>query len=443
MPNSRTINLSAASYRGIEFKVNTESQTTGGRRVIIHEYLNSDRVFIEDIGLIPPQFSVNAFVHGPDWINKKNELTIALEFEGPGTLILPVFGAITVYALPYSIDTSQTSVGIVSFRLNFAVTSLIAGPTAGPSTIEDTFGLGEDSRGLIETVFATIMKVPKTIENVTTMISDITDMASNIRSGFRNFMTSSALGQMLTTIDNLFLTLPNLINLPSQLASELTTGVSSSLGLWSNVASGILNDGDGYSPASEMLTAGSGLYNEQDYIRNDITSLTPASVGDFDVPIWGETTEDRIDRNDNRLLIVDHTRINALIMAYEQAAARDYDTTDEIRAVRSSLEIAHEQIMRIDVNDEDRLQSDLDLRDSIENVRISALNVLAQKEQESFGLTTVIYQTPVSALYIAYDLYSELFINIEQVESRAKVIRNLNPTQQADRMMGEITVIQT
>src|SRR3989304_6773530 len=111
MTDVYTQRLAQASWRGVVFSVRSEDLPSGGRKTALHEFPNSDERFVEDLGEIPQRFTVTAFVHGLDWLERGQALENALRTAGPGRLVLPTFGAWTVWALPYSKTASQTSVG--------------------------------------------------------------------------------------------------------------------------------------------------------------------------------------------------------------------------------------------------------------------------------------------------------------------------------------------
>lgn len=441
MANNRTIKMLTASFRGIEFRVRSERQTNGGRRLILHEYLNSNTVFIEDIGEIPPRFSVDAFVHGSDWLEKKDALIQALNAEGFGRLVLPSFGALRVQAFDYSIDQSQTSLGEVRFSLSFAVGRKLPGPTASLKTSEDVFQSGDNARLVLQNVLENNWKVPGSSNNVLTAIYDWTSISTDVLTATQNLLTSGVIGETRTAINNFIISLPNLIKLPATLAQRIGTGVPGDLGIFSLISAGLVG-GAGLVAMTEFCSFGSGLLVNSIDIRNDVPNENNTIVGNFNIPLWEENTAQRIDRNDNRLSAVNFTRVNSLVIAYEQAAANEYSTAIDIQNTREALESIHDQLMRIDVQDRDIIQSDPNVREAVEDVRIASLEILDQKEQRTFVLTEVNYGAPTSAFLIAYNLYSERLNTVQDLEDRSILIRGLNPEQKVDQMFGDITTLQ-
>lgn len=133
-----------ASFRNVPFSVRKAS-VTGGRFNVIHEFPNSDRRFVEDMGLNNKSFTIDdAFVSGNDAQDKRDKLILALEQEGPGILVHPYFGDITVNAAPYTSSQSMTEVGVINFTLEFIFSGIGASTTelGGITTITPP-GTGE------------------------------------------------------------------------------------------------------------------------------------------------------------------------------------------------------------------------------------------------------------------------------------------------------------
>ena len=59
-------NLNVASFRGARFLIKSHS-TSGGRKTVNHEYPNSDRRFVEDLGELQETFSIQGIIHGDNY----------------------------------------------------------------------------------------------------------------------------------------------------------------------------------------------------------------------------------------------------------------------------------------------------------------------------------------------------------------------------------------
>lgn len=111
--------LREASYKGVPFGV-VDSEESHGRRVVVHEFVGKDEPTIEDLGGAPRQFSLQAFVLGDDFMDKRDALKKVLNEKGTGTLIHPWYGEIEVsqYA-EYKIKHSASTGRMCTFELFF------------------------------------------------------------------------------------------------------------------------------------------------------------------------------------------------------------------------------------------------------------------------------------------------------------------------------------
>lgn len=87
--------LHKASWRGVSFVVE-ENVTQVGRRNVEHLYPYRDIPWMEDIGRKARIFEVEGFLVGDDVIAQRDKMVAACERPGPGTLVHPTFGTLTV-----------------------------------------------------------------------------------------------------------------------------------------------------------------------------------------------------------------------------------------------------------------------------------------------------------------------------------------------------------
>ena len=74
-------NLMDASYRGVPFYV-TSTKLKVGRRVVLFEYPQQDKPFVEDLGRAARIVTVEAFTTGRDYVERMSALVKALETQG-------------------------------------------------------------------------------------------------------------------------------------------------------------------------------------------------------------------------------------------------------------------------------------------------------------------------------------------------------------------------
>lgn len=117
-----------ASFRGVRFEVQLESEE-GGRRVQTWEFPQRDKPAGQDLGRQARRFRLTAFVNGDDAAEQRNRLLTALETTGPGLLVHPSRGPISVRCVGFtrteSLDDSRT----VAFELQFIESTEQPAPT--------------------------------------------------------------------------------------------------------------------------------------------------------------------------------------------------------------------------------------------------------------------------------------------------------------------------
>lgn len=428
---TRLKDLLPASFKGIPFYVRSEVVTEAGRRIILHDYPNSSQRYVEDLGKLPPKFNITAFVSGPDFLNLADQLERALQETGSGRLSLPTLGSMTVFAMPYKKDTSQTSVGEIRFDLAFVSGKAISGPSRSPNTVQTVYSKGDTARQAAGDALKNKWIEPKRASNVLTAIFDLTQAAESKRTLLTDVNNVS---EIETILDFIGFNGPTIVRSKTDMKSILIDQ------LWQSTSVG-LTGGAGFLTLLGLTAFGSALSLSLADIRS--ASVTPSTTTSTDIPTWPATTGDRVIRNQNRLTLVNTDRIGALISAYEQAADKTYQTDAELDAARLALETEHQRLMRIDTENRDLIQSQPDVRRAVEDLRLAAIDVLDQKEQSTHTLTSLNLNVPKGAFITAYDLYAEDFQTSEAVTDRAIVVRGLNPTQPADKLYGDVTVLQS
>ncbi|MNQ66055.1 hypothetical protein D3C85_805330 [compost metagenome] len=442
MTDIYTQRLAQASWRGVVFSVRSEDLPTGGRKTALHDFPNSDERFVEDLGEIPPRFTVTAFVHGLDWLERAQALENALRTSGPGRLVLPTFGAWTVWALPYSKTASQTSVGEIEFSLEFATSRAVAGIVEAVAAPEMVFAAGDRTRSAIAGAFGSIFNVPADSLGFGAMLSDVTSACNGTFSSLSTLMNAESLGEMTGAIRSLLGNAGSLLSDPIQLGLEFFGIDEDAPGLWQIISEGL----DSLDAVGALLDFTENFGNNLALIQSDFDSGSTVSpdAGFVDaqtnISLWEPTTQDRIDRNDGRTAIVESNRLAALVAAYEQASNADYQTIDQIQTARSDLEDSFTQMMHVDAQDVNSIPANRIVREAMDDLRIRALSVLDQKAQSAWLTAEIIRTGPLAAPSLTYLLYAESLTN--DLDERTLQVRQLNQQVSSISMNGELTVLR-
>ncbi|HAT7516486.1 TPA: DNA circularization protein [Kluyvera ascorbata] len=123
-----------ASFRGVPFKTEDES-LTAGRRVETHEFVNRDKPYTEDLGKATSRPKFSAYVVGDDCYEQRDRLIEALNKSGPGTLIHPAYGEMSVCVDgEINVSSSSSEGRMVRFDLRFVEAGELTYPTSGTAT---------------------------------------------------------------------------------------------------------------------------------------------------------------------------------------------------------------------------------------------------------------------------------------------------------------------
>lgn len=438
MSDDITERLSEASWKGVRFGVRTEELPTGGRKIALHEFPNSDQRFVEDLGEIPQRFTVTAFVHGLDWLERAQALEKVLREPGPGRLIMPTFGAYTVWALPYSKNASQTSVGEIEFSLEFATSRAVAGIIYSEPAAELVFAAGDTARQSIGGAFGSIFKVPGDSLGFGAMLSDITSVANQTFSSLSTLLNASSLGEMTGAIQGLLGSAGSLLSQPLNLALEFFGIDEDASGLWQIISEGL----DTISSVGALLDFATNFGNNLALIQADLDSGAKASPVQG-ISLWDDTTQDRSDRNDGRTAIVESNQLAALVCAYEQAANADYQTIDQVEGIRGDLEDVYSFMMQQDAQSVSSVPANAEVRQAMSDLRIKALSVLDQKAQSAWLTSQISLPGAMTAPSLTYLLYAETLLNdVNALDVQALQVRQLNQQVSCVAMTGDLTVLR-
>ncbi|HHA1437523.1 TPA: DNA circularization protein [Enterobacter hormaechei subsp. hoffmannii] len=177
--------LRDASFRGVPFSVE-DDEGSFGRRVQVHEYPNRDKPFTEDLGRATRRMTINAYLIGDDYADKRDRLIGAIETAGPGTLVHPQYGE-----MQGSIDgqvrvTHSNSEGRmcrVSFQ--FVESGELSFPVAGMATaqrLKQSGGLFDDAIDSMFSAFS-LSGIPDFLQN--DVLADAAAMLGDVADAFR------------------------------------------------------------------------------------------------------------------------------------------------------------------------------------------------------------------------------------------------------------------
>ncbi|WP_455424791.1 DNA circularization protein [Dryocola sp. LX212] len=129
--------LQPATFRGVYFKVSAD-EATYGRRSTTHEYPLRNVPFTDDMGRKARRYSISAYLVGGDYMVQRDRLLTALELGGPGTLIHPFYGSLTVHVDgDIRVSHSRDNGGMCEISLQFVESGQLNYPTSGGATAQN------------------------------------------------------------------------------------------------------------------------------------------------------------------------------------------------------------------------------------------------------------------------------------------------------------------
>lgn len=122
--------LDVASFRGVKFHTPGITEAFG-RAVAVHNYPQG-KWFPEDMGEDPHSHRVVGFLIGDDYLDQRKALVKAFKVEGPGTLVHPWLGTMTVQAGKVDGNLSAQHGGAWEFNVEFVEVVEERGPVTAP-----------------------------------------------------------------------------------------------------------------------------------------------------------------------------------------------------------------------------------------------------------------------------------------------------------------------
>lgn len=177
--------LMPASFRGVPFSVSDE-QGTFGRRVETHEFPGRDQPYTEDLGRATRRYSIQAYVIGDDYFDKRDALIDAVDTPGPGTLVHPYYGEITI-CVDGEVRISHSGGDGRMCRVDFSFVEAgeLTFPTSGHATDQKLISSSSVLDDAIGSAFEefSLSGLPDFVQNG--VISDATEMIGKVADGFK------------------------------------------------------------------------------------------------------------------------------------------------------------------------------------------------------------------------------------------------------------------
>lgn len=399
--------LFLSSFRNVSFYWDLESLESGIKHVI-HEYPDSDRQFVEQLGKIPPTFTFNAFLFEPDLKTKRIALENVLSLAGIGKLIHPVYGEIDVVPLEFSASSSQTEVGRAGYNLKFARTE-----AATPEPIEYTQTAVKraalQTRGDIDANLVENWEIPVDAYQKQQAAGKLVGLWNQLKSGINSVVSpiEAAASEFNKTVRALTFAPYALLQDAAKLKDSFRLIFDSALAVVSTPQS----------------------------LKNVWDSLLE---GDFLPP---EVLKSQFASNNYRsqINLDEHFKLHCLTNAYEAAAFSDFLTDEDLQNTKDFLNENYTKAL-LDIvfvlktyNVESIIEGNTVLQASFNNLRSLARTIFEQKETNLYQILEIEAPQRTSLALIVYNYYNNLDL-LDKIDE-------LNPEINPANFTGKIKVL--
>lgn len=262
-------NYRAATFRGVGFFVAT-ADSSHGRRQAVHETAQRDVPYTEDLGRKSREFGITGYLLGKEYDVAREELIKVCEQAGPGVLVHPYRGELTVVCRGLTVSESSDEGG----KCTLSMTFLEAGEASYPSAKVDRVNAisakaGEVTEAGKENFVADFLTkgYPSFVaEAATTQIKGLSDFLSS-----PEFIVSSdiqAVSDYYDKVKGIGSDAFNLIQAPFEFAGQVVDAISSIRSAFGGSAFGMLMSlYNQYFPSAED-TPSAGTPSRQQVVKN-------------------------------------------------------------------------------------------------------------------------------------------------------------------------------
>lgn len=353
-----------ASFRGVGFLVASES-VSRGKKIVMHEYPNSNLRYVEELGKFPPVFSVEGLVHGADAINQRIRLENVLELPGIGLLVHPVYGELKVKSLEYSVNSSQTNIGVFNFSMQFAQSRENITPLPDDPTETAVSSAAKTLNGKIDDALGKVYKPPTTAYGFQKTVETLQGTFDTVHRQINKVVNLSAQGA--ATFNRVYRTVTN----------NITSIVSSANKVRENVA---LFYAAALDAPVFVQQLGAAWNNLLDY--------------PLIIPTSAPKTRAQQETEQNSAAIVEHMKLTCLTNAYEAGTYTEFTTDTELTAARKFLDDSFKAAYGGDNSDLTAvnlisLADDTEIRKYSSTLKVTARKVFDLKEKAVYRVVGI------------------------------------------------------
>lgn len=357
--------LRPASFRGVAFGVMGAGKD-GGRRIVTHLYPKRDKVQHEDMGRKQRILTVSMIVIGTGIAGRAARLEAALDKQGVGRLVHPLYGEVQVTCTGWKMSSGLES-GMLSYEGTFEIYD---GPKKTPSS--------SSGAGLMERLG---------LSSVAELVSDVSRMLS--LEGLQEFVGENFGEEMAAVAEGLG------VIAAGYGLYEQAMGALGSLSAWTGAGT------PSASPALAAVTLTSKAVEALGTtgLRPDALLAVAAGGARPSIPAVALDTPSRRAEASNAVALDELVRASAAVTAARVGSSVEWDSRDEAIAYRDRVADALD-------DSADRIGAlGLDAAwGSIVDLRAAWVRTVTEAAAPLPRVTTITPTAPVSSLMLAYQV---------------------------------------
>ena len=340
-------NLRPASFRGVAFEVESHSES-GGRRVELHEYPLRDTPYAEDLGKKAGKWQIEAFlVNGKSgYAERRDKLREALNASGPGTLIHPYLGELSVSVDGYSLKETTREGGYCTFSISFVEAGQPVEPDVEKDTAANVLDKAEAAKEAATAGF---------LDEYMPLLEDLEGLAGKVPALLSE--ATAFLGTPLSILSRAQSAASSVLALPDRLASRLLGylgtirqlgGIATS-GLKMNALTALLGKKSAGTASSWLVTSNgviAGIVGKTSWPQAGGGSIGGGTPSPETPGVVASTVANRAETP-----LIDLIAAGAVIEAAIESADADYGTADEALASRDAVIDAIDEVQRANCSD--------------------------------------------------------------------------------------------
>ena len=340
-------NLRPASFRGVAFEVESHSES-GGRRVELHEYPLRDTPYAEDLGKKAGKWQIAAFlVNGKSgYAERRDKLREALNASGPGTLIHPYLGELSVSVDGYSLKETTREGGYCTFSISFVEAGQPVEPDVEKDTAANVLDKAEVAKEAATAGF---------LDEYMPLLEDLEGLAGKVPALLSE--ATAFLGTPLSILSRAQSAASSVLALPDRLASRILGylgtirqlgGIATS-GLKMNALTALLGKKSAGTASSWLVTSNgviAGIVGETSWPQAGGGSIGGGTPSPETPGVVASTVANRAETP-----LIDLIAAGAVIEAAIESADADYGTADDALASRDAVIDAIDEVQRANCSD--------------------------------------------------------------------------------------------